>query len=95
MQLLQLLTDINVDYLVGQVQAGAQMLQVFESHAEHLGPDAFKEFCLPYLAQICDRVKAKLGNDSVPMIVFAKGGGYHSLESLRFVQLILFLYPKS
>ena len=79
-----------MDYLVGQVQAGAQMLQVFESHAEHLGPDAFKEFCLPYLAQICDRVKAKLGNDSVPMIVFAKGGGYHSLESLRFVQCIVF-----
>ena len=72
-----------MDYLVGQVRAGAQMLQIFESHAEHLGPDLFTEFSLPYLSQICDKVKAKLGKDSVPMTVFAKGGGHHSLESLR------------
>jgi len=36
--LLKMLTDVNVDYLVEQVRAGAQMLQVFESHAEYLGP---------------------------------------------------------
>jgi len=82
-KLLQLLTDVNVDYLVGQVRAGAQMLQVFESHAEHLGPDLFAKFCVPYLSQICDKVKEKLGKDAVPMTVFAKGGGHHSLESLR------------
>merc|ERR1719232_536220 len=35
-KLLQLLTDLSVDYLIGQVRAGAQMLQIFESHAEHL-----------------------------------------------------------
>ena len=83
-QLLQILTDVNVDYLVGQVRAGAQMLQIFESHAEHLGPDLFVKFCVPYLSQICDRVKEKLGKDAVPMTVFAKGGGHHSLESLRY-----------
>ena len=73
-----------MDYLVGQVRAGAQMLQVFESHAEHLGPDLFAKFCVPYLSQICDKVKEKLGKDAVPMTVFAKGGGHHSLESLRY-----------
>ena len=60
------------------------MLQVFESHAEHLGPELFVRFCVPYLSQICDRVKEKLGKDAVPMTVFAKGGGHHSLESLRY-----------
>ena len=55
-------------FLDMQVKAGAQMLQVFESHAEHLGPDLFMEFCVPYLNQICDRVKASLGNDAVPMV---------------------------
>ncbi len=71
-QLLQLITDVNVDYLVGQVKAGAQMLQVFESHAEHLGPDLFNKFCLPYLIQICSKVKDKLkadGLDVVPMVI--------------------------
>ena len=36
--LLKILTDVNVAYLVEQVRAGAQMLQVFESNAEYLGP---------------------------------------------------------
>ena len=74
-----------MEYLIGQVKAGAQMLQIFESNAEYLGPDLFQTFCVPYLSQICDRVKASLGNDAVPMTIFAKGGGQHSLESLRSV----------
>ena len=70
-KLLQLITDVNVDYLVGQVKAGAQMLQVFESHAEYLTNDLFKEFSLPYLNQICCKVKTKLqaqGIEPVPMV---------------------------
>ena len=59
-QLLQALTDICVDYLVGQVLAGAQMLQVFESHAGLLGRSLFMEFCLPYLQQIAHKVKERL-----------------------------------
>ncbi len=43
--LLKMLTDVNVDYLVEQVRAGAQMLQVFESHAEYLGPKGSVPLC--------------------------------------------------
>ena len=78
-KLLQLITDVNVDYLVGQVKAGAQMLQVFESHAEHLNSELFEKFALPYLIQICKKVKTKLEADKlepVPMTLFAKGGHY-------------------
>ncbi|KAM4642685.1 uroporphyrinogen decarboxylase [Discoglossus pictus] len=83
-QLLQLLTDIIVDYLVGQVAAGAQGLQVFESHAGCLGPKQFADFSLPYLREISQKVKRKLkaeGLDQVPMIVFAKDAHY-ALEDL-------------
>ena len=69
--LLQLLTDVNVDYLVGQVRAGAQMLQIFESAAEYLGPNQFAQFCLPFLAQTAKRVKDILrseGRNLVPMV---------------------------
>ncbi|KAF7659013.1 hypothetical protein LDENG_00004460 [Lucifuga dentata] len=37
--LLKMLTDVIVEYLLGQVAAGAQALQVFESHAGILGPE--------------------------------------------------------
>ncbi|KAG9482855.1 hypothetical protein GDO78_009038 [Eleutherodactylus coqui] len=78
-QLLQQLTDVIVDYLVGQVAAGAQVLQVFESHAGCLGPQQFADFSLPYLREISRRVKQKLkaeGLEQVPMIIFAKDAHY-------------------
>jgi len=74
-QLLQILTDVIVDYLVAQAAAGAQLLQVFESHAEYLNAELFAVFALPYLKQISERVKAKISTD-IPMCVFPKGGHF-------------------
>jgi len=79
-KLLQILTDVIVDYLIGQAQSGAQLLQVFESHAEYLNADLFQEFAYPYLKQIHDRVREKIPSD-VPMCVFPKGGHF-ALEKL-------------
>ncbi|XP_062047156.1 uroporphyrinogen decarboxylase isoform X2 [Lepus europaeus] len=83
-QLLQILTDALVPYLVGQVAAGAQALQLFESHAGHLGPQLFNKFALPYIRDVAKRVKARLqeaGLAPVPMIIFAKDGHF-ALEEL-------------
>ncbi|XP_068604945.1 uroporphyrinogen decarboxylase [Brachionichthys hirsutus] len=76
--LLRMLTDVIVQYLLGQVTAGAQALQVFESHAGVLGPEEFGEFSLPYLRDIARRVKEGLKKEGqdVPMIVFAKDAHY-------------------
>jgi uroporphyrinogen decarboxylase len=76
---LQRITDVVIDYLIGQVDAGAQLLQVFDSWAGLLGPNTFRTFCLPYLEQIVDGVKE--AHPDVPMIVFAKDAHY-ALESL-------------
>jgi uroporphyrinogen decarboxylase len=59
---------------VGQVKAGAQMLQVFESNAECLTADLFMTFCLPYLKEIAAGVRMALERDnvdSVPMVMSA------------------------
>ncbi|KAJ2163130.1 hypothetical protein GGF46_000059 [Coemansia sp. RSA 552] len=73
-ELLQRVADVAADFLIGQVRAGAQALQVFESWAGELGPRDFAEFSLPYLRHIAARVKAKYPD--VPMTVFAKGAHY-------------------
>lgn len=76
--LLNILSVVVIDYLVGQASAGAQLLQVFESNAEYLGPDMFKKFALPYISSIAKTVKSKLKalNIDVPMTIFAKGAHY-------------------
>ncbi|XP_062920531.1 uroporphyrinogen decarboxylase [Mobula hypostoma] len=83
-KLLKILTNVIINYLVGQVAAGAQALQVFESHAGHLGYEQFREFSLPYLREIAQQVKEKLkasAINQVPMIVFAKDAHY-ALEDI-------------
>lgn len=75
-KLLDMIATTCADFLVEQVKAGAQILQVFESHAGILGSDLFNEFSLPYLEKIATLVKDALKEDSVPMVVFAKGAHY-------------------
>lgn len=83
-KLLQIIADVVIEYLTEQVVAGAQMLQVFESNAEYLGPILFKEFALPCLSHIAKCVKNELKGlnvEPVPMTIFAKGAHY-ALEDL-------------
>lgn len=85
-KLLKLLTKVIIAYLIEQVAAGAQLLQVFESSAEHLGPALFEKYSLPYLEEIAAGVKQGIterGLGDVPLIVFAKGA-YHSISKLSY-----------
>lgn len=66
-KLLSMITQSTINYLKGQIQAGADIIQIFDSWAGILGPDQYKEFSQRYIAQICDAI------DEVPKIVFAKG----------------------
>ena len=81
-QLLQLLTDVIVEYFEMQVKAGAQMLQVFESSADYISKEEFALVSLPYVREIRKRLHERLQSQNiepVPMVIFAKGGG-HSLK---------------
>ncbi|KAH9843356.1 Uroporphyrinogen decarboxylase [Teratosphaeria destructans] len=83
-KLLQKIAVLCVEYLAQQVVAGAQIVQVFDSWAGELSPSSFKEFGLPYLEYIADHLPARLtelGEEGVPMVVFAKGAWY-ALEDL-------------
>nr|QIZ30869.1 uroporphyrinogen decarboxylase-like protein [Halisarca dujardinii] len=80
-QLLDMLANTCADFLVEQVRAGAQILQVFDSHAGILGSHLFSTFSLPYLEKIASKVKATLKEQAVPMVVFAKGAHY-AIEKL-------------
>ncbi|XKL60259.1 hypothetical protein PGB90_001275 [Kerria lacca] len=78
-KLLDLLTDVIIDYLVGQIEAGAQMIQVFETLAEYLNKSLFDVYCYNYIKKIskCVRTKLKEKNiPEVPMVIFAKGAHY-------------------
>lgn len=72
-KLLGLITDATITYLKGQIAAGVDIIQVFDSWAGVLDRSTFETFSLPYISQICDAIT------EVPVIVFAKGA-FHSLD---------------
>lgn len=84
-KLLQMITDVIVDYLVMQVKAGAQLLQVFESNGDYLDDALFTTYSFKYLKQISERVRKQLKEANipeVPMIAFPKGATMNSLKIL-------------
>lgn len=69
--LLQAITDVTIEYLKKQVEAGADALQVFDSWSGMLSPVDFKVFAQPYLEQI-----ARALQPHAPVILFPKGSWY-------------------
>ncbi len=77
--MLRKLTDVIAQYLIAQIQAGADIVQIFDTWAGILTPEDFKEFSLDYIAEIVRLVKTETGN-STPIIVFCKGANHSLLE---------------
>jgi uroporphyrinogen decarboxylase len=70
--LLERLAHAVGQFLVAQVRAGAQAVQLFDSWSGALGPADFREFALPYL-----RDAARLAQTAgAPVIVFCPGSGW-------------------
>uniref|UniRef100_A0A6B2L739 Uroporphyrinogen decarboxylase n=1 Tax=Arcella intermedia TaxID=1963864 RepID=A0A6B2L739_9EUKA len=74
---LALLTELITEHLILQVQAGAMLLQVFDSWAGILSPEQYSIFAIPYLEKIAKAVKK--AHPEVPIILFAKGAHYLEL----------------
>jgi uroporphyrinogen decarboxylase len=70
-QLLDKITECTIVYLKGQVAAGAQALQIFDSWAGVLAPCDYAEFAFPYVRRIIDALKAVT---EIPVIYFANNG---------------------
>jgi len=75
-RLLQLITNTTIAYLKGQVKAGADVVQIFDSWGGLLGPDDFEVLSLQYMRQIVTALK-----DEVLTIIFAKGA-WQSLDKM-------------
>ncbi|MGQ0613865.1 MAG: uroporphyrinogen decarboxylase [Planctomycetaceae bacterium] len=67
--LLERLEEITLRYLLMQVEAGAQAVQLFDSWGGELSDADFASFAAPGLRRLC----ARLRDTGVPVIYFARG----------------------
>lgn len=73
--MMQLISRSVAKYLNGQILAGAQAVQLFDSWAGCLGPEDYRRSVLPYTIQVIESIRPR-----VPVIYFSTGtGGYLDL----------------
>lgn len=72
-RLLDFLADVSADYLVAQIDAGADAVQIFDSWAGVLGEAEFEAFAVRPVRRIINSVKSR--RPQAKVIAFAKGAG--------------------
>ena len=77
-ELLDRIAEVTVEYLAGQVEAGAQALQLFDSWGGLLSAERWRELAAPPLRRAIAGVRERA--PEVPLIYFVQGGP-HLLEA--------------
>lgn len=73
--LIENMTTLTIRYLKGQIDAGVNALQIFDSWAGALSTRDYREAVLPHTQRMVDELRAY--NDQIPLIVFARGNSDH------------------
>lgn len=71
-KLLKKIADWSIHYLNLQIDAGVDVIQIFDSWASSLAYPQFLEFSLPYFQTIMNGLK----NPKIPVIIFCRGSSF-------------------
>ncbi len=78
-ELLHRVLEVNAravtDYLNAQIEAGVQVVMIFDTWGGQLSHAAYEEFSLAYSRQVIAGLKKEIAGARVPSILFTKGGG--------------------
>jgi uroporphyrinogen decarboxylase len=69
-QLMEKLTALVSRYLLAQIEAGADAVQIFDSWAGMLAPMDYAEYVLPYVQQCIETVKSESSRHGNPPIIY-------------------------
>lgn len=80
-QLINLLVDVTSEYLIRQVDHGAEALQIFDSWSGTLPADEFIKWCVEPMVKIVENIRAV--HPDVPIIGFPKGAGAKMINYIK------------
>ncbi|HEX7775729.1 MAG TPA: uroporphyrinogen decarboxylase, partial [Parvibaculum sp.] len=79
--LIDLLTEATVQHLAAQIEAGAEVIQIFDTWAGSLPEPQFRRFCLEPVKAIAAALAARFPH--VPVIGFPRGAGALAKDYFR------------
>jgi len=71
--IIERIEQVTLDYLSGQVAAGAEAVQLFDSWAGSLAPAQFEQWVIAPTARLVEKLQAR--HPKLPIIGFPKGAG--------------------
>lgn len=72
-RLIDILIDASIEHLCGQIRAGAEVVQIFDSWAGELSAPEFDRWCVTPVRAIVDGVRAR--HRDIPVIAFPRAAG--------------------
>ncbi len=73
--LMSIVAETTIEYLNGQIEAGAQAVQIFDTWGAALEKDDFRRFSLASMQKIVDGLIREKDGRKIPLILFTKGAG--------------------
>jgi uroporphyrinogen decarboxylase len=97
-RLIDRLADSSAEYLLRQIEAGAEAVQIFDSWSGVLPPEEFERWCVKPVERIVARLKAK--SPATPIIAFPRGaatqlGKLAGIEGISCVGLDTAVEPRA
>ena len=80
-QLIDMIADVSVDYLAGQIAAGVNVVQIFDSWAGSLPDTEFDRWVVAPMQRMVAALKAR--HPHVPVIGFPRGAGEKMARYIR------------
>jgi uroporphyrinogen decarboxylase len=74
-RLLEVVTRSVIDYLTAQIEAGAQVVMLFDTWGGVLSKDAYRRWSLAWMERIVRALPRERDGARVPIVCFTKGGG--------------------
>jgi uroporphyrinogen decarboxylase len=79
--IIETIEAVTIDYLSGQIAAGAEVIQLFDSWAGSLAPSEFQRWVIVPTARLVECLRSR--HPEVPIIGFPKGAGGKLAEYAR------------
>ena len=73
--LLDTVARTTTDYLNAQIDAGAQVIMIFDTWGAALEPEDYRRFSLASMQKIVDGMQREKDGEKIPVILFTKGAG--------------------
>jgi len=83
--LIDLLVTATADHLIAQIEAGVEVVQIFDTWSGVVPQEMFRRLCLDPIRAIARRVKQVHG--TIPVIVFPRGAGMRYPDFARIPEI--------